>query len=158
MQLDEFLHICLPVKSSHKSRSRTFQHYIHSSHNYLWLCGSHKLWSILNELGITDHLNCLLRNLYAGQKGTLRTGRGTMDWFKIGKEVSRGCILSPCLFNLYAEDIITKCQAPWITSWNQDCWEKYQQSQIYRCCHPYGRKWRGRASNWRWKRRMKKLA
>ena len=76
-------------------------------------CADHnKLWKILQEMGITDHLTCLLRNLYAGQKGILRTGHGTMDCFKIGKEVSQGCTLSPCLFNLYAEDIITKCQAP----------------------------------------------
>ena len=70
------------------------------------------LWKILKDMGIPDHLTCLLRNLYVGQEATDRTGHGTMDWFKIRKEVSQGCILSPCLFNLYAEDIITKCQAP----------------------------------------------
>ena len=57
-------------------------------------------------MGITDHLTCLLRNLYAGQKATVRTGHGTTDWFQIGKGVSQGCILSPCLFNFYAEYII----------------------------------------------------
>jgi len=60
-------------------------------------------WKILKELGIPDHLTCLLRNLYAGQEATVRTGHGTMDWFKMGKEVCEGYILSPCLFNLYAE-------------------------------------------------------
>ena len=60
-------------------------------------------WKILQEMGIPDHLTCLLRNLYAGQEATLRTGRGTTDWFQIGKGVHQGCILSPCLFNLYAE-------------------------------------------------------
>ena len=65
-----------------------------------------KLWKILKEMGIPDHLNCLLRNLYAGQEATVRTGHGTTDWFQIGKRVSQGCILSPCLFNLYAEYII----------------------------------------------------
>ena len=64
-----------------------------------------KLWKILKEMGIPDHLTCRLRNLYAGQKATVRTGRGTMDWFQIGKGVRQGCILSPCLFNLYAEYI-----------------------------------------------------
>ena len=59
-----------------------------------------KLWKILKEKGISDHLTCLLRNLYAGQEATVRTGHGTTDWFQIGKG---GCILSPCLFNLYAE-------------------------------------------------------
>ena len=63
----------------------------------------HKLWKPLKEMGISDHLTCLLRNLYAGQEATVRTGHGTTDWFQIGKEVHQGCILSPCLFNLYAE-------------------------------------------------------
>ena len=63
------------------------------------------LWKILKEMGIADHLTCLLRNLYAGQEATVRTGRGT-DWYKIGKGVRQGCILSSCLFNLYAEYIM----------------------------------------------------
>jgi len=61
-----------------------------------------KLWKILKEMGIPDHLKCLLRNLYAGQEATVRTGHGTTDWFQIGKGVRQGCTLSPCLFNLYA--------------------------------------------------------
>ena len=65
-----------------------------------------KLWKILQEMGIPDHLTCLLSNLYAGQEATVRTGHGTMDWFQIGKGVHEGCILSPCLFNLYAEYIM----------------------------------------------------
>ena len=60
-------------------------------------------WKILKEMGIPDHLTCLLRNLYAGQEATVRTGHGTTDWFQIGKGVPQGCILSSCLFNLYAE-------------------------------------------------------
>ena len=64
-----------------------------------------KLWKILKEMGIPDHLIWLLRNLYAGQEATVRTGRGTTDWFQIGKGVHKGCILSPCLFNFYAEYI-----------------------------------------------------
>ena len=67
-------------------------------------CVDHnKLWKILKEMGIPDHLTCLLRNLYAGQEATVRTGHGTTGWFQIGKGVCQGCILSPCLFNLYAE-------------------------------------------------------
>ena len=66
----------------------------------------HKLWEILQEMGISDHLTCLLRNLYAGQEATVRTGHGTTDWFQIGKGVRQGCILSACLFNLYAEYIM----------------------------------------------------
>ena len=65
-----------------------------------------KLWKILKEMGIPDHLICLLRNLYAGQEATVRTGHGTADWFQIGKEVRQGCILSPCLSNLYSEYIM----------------------------------------------------
>ena len=65
-----------------------------------------KLWKILQELGILDHLTCLLRNLYAGQEATIRTGHGTTDWFQIRKGVHQVCILSPCLFNLYAEYIM----------------------------------------------------
>ena len=64
----------------------------------IWL-----LWKILKEMGIPDHLTCLLRNLYAGQEAVVRTGHGTTDWFQVGKGVRQGCILSPCLFNLYAE-------------------------------------------------------
>src|SRR5574337_783323 len=63
-------------------------------------------WKILQEMGIPDHLTCLLRNLYAGQEATVRTGHGTKDWFQIGKGVHQGCILSPCLFNFYAEYIM----------------------------------------------------
>ena len=65
-----------------------------------------KLWKILQEMGIPDHLTCLLKNLYAGQEATVRTGHGTIDWFQIGKGVCQGCILSPCFFNLYAECIM----------------------------------------------------
>ena len=68
--------------------------------------GYHKLWKILKEMGIPDHLTCLLRNLYADQEATVRTGLGTTDWFQIGKGVRQGCILSPSLFNLYAEYIM----------------------------------------------------
>ena len=63
-------------------------------------------WKILKEMGIPDYLICLLRNLYADQEATIRTGHGTIDWFQIGKGVRQGCILSPCLFNLYAEYIM----------------------------------------------------
>ena len=65
-----------------------------------------QLWKILQEMGIPDHLTCLLRNLYAGQEVTVRTGHGTTDWFQTEKGVRQGCILSPCLFNLYAEYIM----------------------------------------------------
>ena len=65
-----------------------------------------KLWKIFKEIGISDHLTCLLKNLDAGQETTVRTGLGTTDWFQIGKGIRQGCLLSPCLFNLYAEYIM----------------------------------------------------
>ena len=74
-------------------------------------CVDHnKLWKILKEMGIPEQLTCLLRNLYAGQEVTIRTGHGTTDWFQIRKGVRQGCILSPCLFNLYAEYIMRNAE------------------------------------------------
>ena len=74
-------------------------------------CVDHnKLWKILKEMGIPDHLTCLLKNLYAGQEATVRTGHGTKDWFQIGKGVHQGCILSPCLFNFCAEYIMRNAE------------------------------------------------
>ena len=72
----------------------------------LWLWNHTKLWKILKEMGIPDHLTCLLRNLYTGQEATVRAGHGTTDWFQIGKGVHQGWVLSLCLFNLYAEYIM----------------------------------------------------
>ena len=78
-------------------------------------CVAHnKLWKILQEMGILDHLTCLLRNLYVGQEAIVRTGHGTTDWFQIGKEVRQGCLLSPCLFNLYAEYIMRNARLDWM--------------------------------------------
>ena len=74
-------------------------------------CVDHnKLWKILKEMGIPDLLTCLLRNLYAGQEATVRTGHGTTDWFQIGKRVCQGCLLSACLFNFYAEYILRNAE------------------------------------------------
>ena len=123
-------------------------------------CVDHnKMWKILKERGIPDHLTCLLRKLYAGQEATVRTGHGTTDWFQIGERVHQGCILSPCLFNLYAS---TSREMPGrmkhklesrllgeisITSDMQitsPLWQKVKKNE--------------RASWWKWKRRVKKLA
>ena len=88
-------------------KARELQKYIYfyfSDHAEAFDCVDHsKLWIILKVLGIPDHLTLLLRNLYAGQEATVRTGHGTTDWFQIGKGVQQNCILSPCLFNFYAE-------------------------------------------------------
>ena len=82
-------------------------------------------WKILKDTGILEHLTCLLRDLYAGQEATVRMGHGTMEWFQIGKEVCQGHILSPCLFNLYAEYIMRNGGLD-EAQLNQDCQGKYQ--------------------------------
>ena len=101
---DQIANICWIIK-----KAREFQKTIYFFVVYAkaFDCVDHnKLWKILQEIGIPDHLTCLLRNLYAGQEATVRTGHATMDWFQIGKGVHQGCILSPWLFNLYAEYIM----------------------------------------------------
>ena len=84
-----------------------------------------ELWKILKEMGIPDHLTFLLRNLYASQEATFRTGHGTTDWFQIGKGVHQGC-MSPCLFNLYAEYILGNDELDEAQAGIKDFWEKYQ--------------------------------
>ena len=89
-------------------------------------CVNHnKLWKILKEMRIPDHLTCLLKNLYAGQEATVRTGHRTIDWFQIGKGVCQGYILSPSLFNLYAEYIMRNAGLGEAQA-EQNCREKYQ--------------------------------
>ena len=94
-------------------------------------CVDHnKLWKILKKMGIRDHLICLLRNLYASQEVTVRTGHGTTDWFQIREGARQGCILSPCLFNLYAEYIMRNAGLDEAHVGHR--WGKYQQPQICR--------------------------
>ena len=101
---DQIANICWIIEEA-----RAFQKNIFCFTDYAEAFGyvdHNKLWKILKEMGIPDHLTCLLRNLYAGQEATVRTGHGMIDWFQIGKEERQGCILSVCLFNSYAEDIM----------------------------------------------------
>ena len=92
------------VGPSKKERSRKTIYFCFIDYTKAFDCVDHnKLWKILKEMGIPDHLTCLLRNPYAGQEATVRTGHERTDWFQIGKGVHQGCILSPCLFNLYTE-------------------------------------------------------
>ena len=102
-----------------------------------------KLWKILKEMGIPDHLTCLLRNLYAGQEATARTRHGT-TWThsKLGKEYIKAVYCHPA-YLLICKVHHAKCQTGLITSWNQDCWEKYQPPHICRGYHSNGRKQRG---------------
>ena len=99
-----------PTSTGSPKKAREFQKNIYFcfiDYAKAFDCVDHnKLWKILQEMGILDHLTCLLRNLYAGQEATVRSGHETMDWFKIGKGVHQGCILLPCLFNLYVEYIM----------------------------------------------------
>ena len=99
---DQIANICWIMEKGREFQKNIYFFFIDYAKGFD--CVDHKkLWKILKEMGIPDHLTCLLRNLYAGQKATVRTGHGTMDWFQMGKGVRRGCILSLCLFNLYAE-------------------------------------------------------
>ena len=102
--------IKLPTSTGSSKKAREFQKNMYFSfidYAKAFDCVDHnKLWKILQEMGIPDHLTCLLRNLYAGQEATVRTGYGATGWFKIGKGVHQGCILSPFLFNFYAEYIM----------------------------------------------------
>ena len=90
------------IEKAREFQKKLLLHWLHQS---LWQCGSQQTGKFL-EMGIRDNLTYLLRNLYAGQEATIRSGHGTTDWFQISKGVCQGCILSPCLFNLYAEYIM----------------------------------------------------
>ena len=119
---DQIANICWMIK-----KAREFQKnicFIDYAKAFVWITINCK---ILKEMGIPDHLTCFLRNLYAGEEATVRTGHGTTDWFQIGKGVRQGCILSPCLFNLYVEYIMRNIGLD-------------EAQAICRCHHPYGRK------------------
>ena len=102
---DHVANICWIIKKAREFQKNIYFCFIDYAKDFDCV-DNNKLWKILQEMGIPDHLTCLLRNLYAGQEATVRTGHGTADWFQIRKGVCQGCILSPCLFNLYAEYIM----------------------------------------------------
>ena len=102
---DEIANICWIIEKAREFQKNIYFCFI--DYAKAFDCVDHnKLWKILKEIGISDHLTCILRNLYADQEATARTGHGTTDWLQIGKGVCQGCILSPCLFNFYAEYIM----------------------------------------------------
>ena len=106
---DQIANICWIIKKAREFQENIYFCFI--DYAKAFDCVEHnKLWKILQEMGIPDHLTCLLRNLYAGQEAAVRTGHGTTDWFQIGKGVHQGCILSPCLFNFYAEYIMQNAE------------------------------------------------
>ena len=102
-----------------------------------------RLWKILKERGVPDHPTCLLRNLYASQEATVRTGHGTMDWFQIGKGVHQGCVLSPCLFNLYAEYITQNVRLNEAQAGIKIAGRNINNLRLSDDTDPYGRKQRG---------------
>ena len=102
---DQIANICWTIEKAGEFQQNMY--FCFKDYAKAFDCVDHnKLWKILQEMGIPDHLTCLLRNLYSDQEARVRTGHETMDWFQIGKGVCQGCILSPCLFNLYAEYIV----------------------------------------------------
>ena len=102
---DQIANICCIIEKAREFQKNIYFCFIDNAKAFD--CVDHnKLWKILKEMGIPDHLICLLRNLYAGQEGTVRIGQGTTDWFQIVKGVRQGCLLLPCLFNFYAEYIM----------------------------------------------------
>ena len=102
---DQIANICWIIEKAREFQKNIYFCFIDYAKAFDWV-DHNKLWKILKEMGIPDHMICLLRNLYASQEATVRTGYGSTDWFQIGKEVHKGCVLSPCLFNLYAEYIM----------------------------------------------------
>ena len=102
---DQIANICWIIQKAREFQKNIYFCFI--DYAKAFDCVDHnQLWKILKEMGIPDHLTCLLRNLYAGQEATVRIGHGTADWFQLGKGVGQGCILSPCFLNLYAECIM----------------------------------------------------
>ena len=102
---DQVANICWIIKKAREVQKNIYVCFV--DYAKAFDCVDHnKLWKILTEMGIPNHLTCLLRNLYAGQEATVRNGHGTTDWFQIGKGVCQGCKLSPCLVNFYAEYIM----------------------------------------------------
>ena len=116
---DQIANICWIIEKAREFQKNIYFCFIDYAKAFDYV-DYNKLWKILKEMGIPDHLTCLLRNLCAGQKATVRTGHGTTDWFQIRK----GYILSPCLFNIYAEYIMRNAGLE-EAQWNQDYWEKY---------------------------------
>ena len=100
---DQIANICWIIEKAREFQKNFYFCFIDYAKAFMWVTTN---WKLLKELGTLNHLICFLRNLYAGQKATFRTGHGTTDWFQIGKGVHQGCILSACLFNFYAEYIM----------------------------------------------------
>ena len=138
---DQIANICWIIEKAREFQKNTYFCFI--DYAKAFDCVDHnKLWKIIKEMGIPDHLTCLLRNLYVGQEATFKTRHVTTDWFQIGKGVRQGCTLAPCLFNFYES---TSCE---MSGWMDHQLEsrlpgETSISQICRWHHPYGRRRRG---------------
>ena len=121
---DQIANICWIIKKAREFQENIYFCFIDYSKAF-YSVDHNKLWKILKEMAIPDYLTCFLRNMYVGQEATVITRHGTRDWFQIRKAVYQGCILSPYLFNICRVHH-EKCWAGRSTSWNQDCWERYQ--------------------------------
>ena len=120
---DQIVNICWITENAREFQENIFFCFIDYDKTFDGV-DHNKLENSYKEIGIPGHLTCLLWNLYVGQEATMGTRHGKMKWLQIRKEVHQGCILSPCLINFYAENRVQS--VGWSTSWNQDCWEKYQ--------------------------------
>ena len=100
---DQIVNICWIIEKARELQKNIYFCFVDYAKAIVWITIN---WKILKKMGIPEHLTCLLRNLYTGQEATVRTGQGTTDWFQVGKGVHQDCILSPCLFNFYAEQMV----------------------------------------------------
>ena len=159
---DQSANICWIIKKAREFQKNIYFCFI--DYTKAFDCMDHnKLWKILKEMGIPDQLTHLLRNLYAGQEAIVRTGHGTIDWFQIGKGVCQGCILSPCLFNLYAEYIMRNTGLDEAQTGIKIARRNINNLRYLiddRWYHPYGRKWRSKepldeSERWEWKSWLK---
>ena len=128
---DQIANICWIIEKAREFQENIYFCFLDYAKTFDCL-DHNKLWNILKEMGIPDHLTCLLRNLYAGQEATVRTGRGTTDWVQIGKGVHQGFILSPCLFNLYAEYIMRNAGLEEAQAGIKIAWRNINKPQICR--------------------------
>ena len=137
---DQIANVCWVIKKAKQFQKNIYFCFI--DYAKAFDCVDHnKLWKILKVMGISDHLTCLLRNLYAGQEATVRARHGTMDWFQTGKGIYQGCISSPCLFNSYAKYIMQKTRLDEAQAGIKCAWRNINNLR-YADDHPYGRKWR----------------
>ena len=136
---DQIANICWIIEKARKFQKNIS--FCFTDYAKAFDCVDHnKLWKILKEMGISDHLTCLLRNLYAGQEATVRIGHGTTEWFQIGKGVRQSCILSPCLFNLYAEYIRRNARLEEAQAGIKIAGRNINNLRYADAHHPYGRK------------------